>query len=69
MPSQFQWNDPFLIAQQFTEEERLVQESTKQFAQKYLQPIVVEAYRNESFDPQTMKHMGEQGLLGSTLPE
>ncbi len=69
MPSQFQWNDPFLIANQFTEEEKLVQESTKQFAQKHLQPIIAEAYRNESFNPQTMKEMGTQGLLGSTLPE
>lgn len=69
MPTSFQWDDPLLLNQQLTEEERIIQTATKQFAQKNLQPIIRETYRNETYNPNIMTQMGQQGLLGSTLPQ
>ena len=59
----FQWDDPFLLEDQLNEEERLVQDSARDYAQGKLMPRILEANRNEHFE------MGEMGLLGSTLPE
>jgi glutaryl-CoA dehydrogenase len=64
----FQWDDPFLLEDQLTEEERLVRDSTRAYAQEKLLPRVKEAYRNEHFDPAIMREMGELGLLGPTIP-
>ncbi len=64
-----QWDDPFLIENQFSEEERLVRDTARDYAQDKLMPRILEANRNEVFDPEIMAEMGALGLLGSTLPE
>ena len=63
------WDDPLLLSDQLSEEERLIQESTAEFAQQSLIPRVLEANRQEKFDREIMNEMGEAGMLGSTLPE
>ena len=68
MPS-FQWNDPFLLEDQLNEEERLVRDSARDYAQDKLMDRILMANRNEVFDLEIMKEMGELGLLGSTIPE
>ncbi len=68
MPS-FQWNDPFLLEDQLNEEERLVRDSARDYAQDKLMDRILMANRNEVFDPEIMKEMGELGLLGPTIPE
>jgi glutaryl-CoA dehydrogenase len=65
----FVWNDPFLIDQQLTDDERMLRDATREFAQDKLLPRVVEAYRNETTDVGIFKEMGEMGLLGVTVPE
>jgi glutaryl-CoA dehydrogenase len=65
----FVWDDPFLIDQQLTDDERMLRDATREFAQEKLQPRVVEAYRNETTDVGIFKEMGEMGLLGVTIPE
>lgn len=65
----FMWDDPLLLSDQLSEEERLIQESTAEFAQQSLIPRVLEANRQEKFDREIMNEMGEAGMLGSTLPE
>ncbi len=65
----FQWSDPFLLDEQLSEEERLLAEATREFCQERLQTRVLEAHRQESFDPAVFPEMGAQGLLGATLPE
>jgi len=66
MPSEI-WDDIFLLDQQLTEEERIIRDMAHSYAQEKLQPRVLEANRNESFDPDIMREMGELGLLGSTI--
>jgi glutaryl-CoA dehydrogenase len=65
----FNWEDPLLLNDQLTEEERLIRESTAAYAQSKLMPRVLEANRNEHFHPEIMREMGEMGLLGITIPE
>jgi glutaryl-CoA dehydrogenase len=65
----FQWEDPFFLEDQLTEEEHLVRDTARAYAQEKLLPRVTEAYRNEHFDPAIMREMGELGLLGPTIPE
>ena len=65
----YQWNDPFLFDSQLSEDERLVRDSAREYAQAKLMPRILEANRNEHFDPEIMAEMGELGLLGSTLPQ
>lgn len=65
----FNWSDPFDLQGQLTEEELLVQETAKRFADDRLAPIVRESFRNESVDENLLKDMGELGLLGMTMPE
>jgi glutaryl-CoA dehydrogenase len=65
----FKWDDPFLLDEQLQEEERLVRDTARAFAQERLQPRVLEANRHERFDPAIMKEMAEIGLLGPTIPE
>jgi len=67
--SQFDWADPFLLDDQLTEDERLIQSAAKSFAQEKLQPRVIDAYAKEHTDPEIFREMGAQGLLGVTLPE
>ncbi len=68
MPS-FQWDDPFLLEDQLNEEERLVRDSARDYAQDKLMDRILMANRNEVFDLEIMKEMGELGLLGPTIPE
>jgi glutaryl-CoA dehydrogenase len=67
-PAPFNWADPFLIEQQLTEEERLIRDAARDFAQNELLPGVNAAYLEETTDPGIFRKMGEQGLLGVTIP-
>ncbi|AFL49639.1 glutaryl-CoA dehydrogenase [Sinorhizobium fredii] len=67
--SQFQWDDPFLIEDQLTEDERMIRDTARAYAQERLQPRVIEAYREEKTDPAIFREMGELGLLGVTVPD
>ncbi len=64
----FEWADPFLIDEQFSEEERLIRETAHAFAEDRLRPRVIEAYAHEKTDRKVFNEMGELGLLGLTLP-
>ena len=63
----FNWEDPFRLAQQLTDDERLVSDTARQYAQGQLAPRVQQAYRDESTDPAIFREMGELGLLGPTI--
>ncbi len=63
----FNWQDPFLLEEQLSEEERMVRDTAKQYAQNKLLPRVREAYRNEETDPAIFREMGELGLLGPMI--
>jgi glutaryl-CoA dehydrogenase len=63
----FSWEDPFRLEQQLTDDERLVMDTARQYAQDQLAPRVQEAYREEETDPAIFREMGELGLLGSTI--
>ena len=63
----FQWEDPFQIDEQLTEEERMIRDSTREFARDYLMGRVQQDFRNESSDRDVMARMGEMGLLGPTI--
>ncbi|MBR9870385.1 MAG: acyl-CoA dehydrogenase [Gammaproteobacteria bacterium] len=65
----FNWEDPLLLDQQLTDDERMVRDSARQFAEQKLRPRVVEAFRNEHTDPDIFREMGASGLLGPTIPE
>ena len=65
----FSWEDPFLLTEQLTEEERLVESSARDFAQDKLMSRVLMANRDEIFDREIMNEFGSLGMLGSTLPE
>ncbi|MCL1960837.1 MAG: acyl-CoA dehydrogenase family protein, partial [Desulfovibrionaceae bacterium] len=69
MKTSFNWEDPFLLAAQLTEDERQVQEAARAYCQEKLLPRVQMAFRNESTDPAIFREMGELGLLGATIPE
>lgn len=66
---QFKWDDPFLFENQLSEEERLVMDSTRDYAQDKLLPRVVEMFRSEVFDREIFYEMGKLGLFGITIPE
>ncbi len=65
----FEWNDPFLLDSQLTEEERMIRDSASAFAAQSLMPRVNDAYLNEHTDPEIFREMGAAGLLGVTVPE
>ncbi|MET4163388.1 glutaryl-CoA dehydrogenase [Marinobacterium sp. MBR-111] len=65
----FNWDDPLLLVQQLTEEERQVSATIHAYCQDTLQPRVLKAYREERFDREIMNEMGEMGLLGATVAE
>ena len=67
--SSFNWEDPFLLDDQLSDEERMLRDAAAAYAQEKLAPRVIEAYREESFDPGIFAEMGEMGLLGVTIPE
>ena len=65
----FQWDDPLLLEAQLTEDERMIRDSAREFAEKELRPRVQKAYLEEKTDPKLFRLMGDAGLLGVTLPE
>jgi glutaryl-CoA dehydrogenase len=67
--SRFDWSDPFLLESQLTGDERMIRDSAREYAQGHLMPRILEANRQERFDPEIMREMGARNLLGSTLPE
>ncbi len=65
----FDWQDPFRMEDQLTEEERMLRDAARAYAQEKLQPRVIAAFREEATDPAIFREMGEMGLLGVTVPE
>ena len=66
--AQFVWDDPLLLTEQLTEDERMVREAAAAYCQDKLAPRVLEAFRHEKTDPAIFREMGELGLLGPTIP-
>src|SRR5512143_4349999 len=67
--SEFNWQDPLDLDSDLTEEERMVRDSTRAFAQDKLTPRVRLAWRDEKVDKELLPEMGALGLLGPTIPE
>ncbi len=65
----FNWQDPLLLETLLTEEERMIRDSAHQYCQEKLMPRVLKANRDEIFDVEIMRELGELGLLGCTIPE
>ena len=64
----FVWDDPLLLDEQFSAEERMIRDTAREYARDRLTPRVLEANRRERFDREIMNEMGELGMLGATLP-
>ncbi len=69
VPVRFDWEDPFRLEDQLSEEERMLRDAARAYAQDKLQGGVIAAYRDETTDPDIFREMGEMGLLGVTIPE
>lgn len=67
--AQFNWQDPFDLNAQLSDEERMVAATAREYAQDKLLPRVQQAFRHEQTDPAIFREMGELGLLGPTIPE
>ncbi len=65
----FNWEDPFDLENQLTEDERMIRDAAHAFAQSELQPRVIDAFREEVDAPELFPMMGQAGLLGATIPE
>ncbi|MFZ0100128.1 MAG: acyl-CoA dehydrogenase [Gemmobacter sp.] len=65
----FDWEDPFRLDAQLTEDERALRDAARAYAQDKLQPRVIKAFASEETDPAIFREMGEMGLLGVTIPE
>ena len=65
----FDWSDPLLLAQELSDDERMVSDSARAYCQEKLLPRVRDGFRNETFDRAIMTEMGEMGFLGPTIPE
>ncbi|OWY11643.1 acyl-CoA dehydrogenase [Thioclava sp. F34-6] len=65
----FTWDDALRLETQLSEEERMLRDAARAYAQDKLQPRVIEAFENETTDPAIFREMGEMGLLGATIPE
>ena len=64
----FQWEDPFLLDQQLSDDERMVRDATAAYCQDQLMPRVRDAFRHEQMDVGIFREMGDIGLLGPTIP-
>jgi glutaryl-CoA dehydrogenase len=64
---QFSWDDPLLVESLLTEEERLIRNAARAYAQERLMPRILQSNRSETFDSSVMREMGEMGFLGATL--
>ncbi len=67
--ARFVWEDPLLLNDQLSEDERMVRDAARAYCQDKLAPRVIEAFRHEKTDPQIFPEMGALGLLGPTIPE
>ena len=67
--NKFDWSDPLLLDEQLTDEERMIRDAAREYAQHELQPRVIDAYAEETTDPAIFREMGELGLLGPTVAE
>ncbi|OOY22299.1 acyl-CoA dehydrogenase [Thioclava sp. DLFJ5-1] len=65
----FTWDDALRLETQLSEDERMLRDAARAYAQDKLQPRVIEAFENETTDPAIFREMGEMGLLGATIPE
>jgi len=65
----FKWDDPFLLNDQLTDEERMIRDTARRYCQDKLMPRILEANRHEIFHREIMDEMGSMGFLGSTIPE
>jgi glutaryl-CoA dehydrogenase len=65
----FVWEDPLLLEDELSEEERMVRDAAREYCQEQLMPRILEANRHERFDARIMNELGELGFLGATLPE
>ena len=65
----FDWADPFGLDEQLSEDERMIRDTARAYAQDRLAPRIVEAFQHEHTDPAIFREMGEIGLLGPTVPE
>ncbi|NDB01110.1 MAG: acyl-CoA dehydrogenase, partial [Betaproteobacteria bacterium] len=65
----FNWQDPFLLESQLSDEERMLRDAAAAYCQDKLLPRVTEAFRAEKTDVTIFREMGELGLLGPTIPE
>ena len=67
--SNFNWEDPLLFESLINENERLLRDGAKAFADEKLMPKIVNSYDREHFEPNLFREMGDMGLLGVTIPE
>jgi len=65
----FDWADPFLLDDQLSEDERMIRDTARAYAQDKLAPRIIDAFANETTDPEIFREMGALGLLGPTIPE
>jgi glutaryl-CoA dehydrogenase len=65
----FHWDDPLLLDEQLSAEEKMVRDAARDYAQDRLAPRIVDAFRREHTDPAIFREMGDLGLLGATIPE
>ncbi|MFZ9997425.1 MAG: acyl-CoA dehydrogenase family protein, partial [Burkholderiaceae bacterium] len=66
--AKFNWEDPFLLSDQLTEDETMIRQAARDYCQDKLAPRVLEAFRHEKTDASIFREMGELGLLGPTIP-
>lgn len=66
--AKFNWEDPFLLSDQLTDDETMIRQAARDYCQDKLAPRVLEAFRHEKTDPGIFREMGELGLLGPTIP-
>jgi glutaryl-CoA dehydrogenase len=64
----FRWDDPLLLDEQLSDEEKMVRDAARDYAQGRLAPHIVDAFRSEKTDPGVFREMGDLGLLGATIP-
>ena len=65
----FDWADPFLLDDQLSDDERMIRDTARAYADDRLAPRIVEAFAHEHTDPEIFREMGQLGLLGPTIPE
>ena len=66
--AQFDWADPFFLDDQLTDDERMIRDTARSYAEDKLAPRVIDAFNDETTDPAIFREMGEMGLLGPTIP-